>query len=59
MSDAEKIAALQAALRVAMIHWAAWLDDDHGIHPSEGMDAEAEDWRRCEKLLDKPIEPAR
>lgn len=48
MDDKQKIEELQAALKLAMKYWAAYLDDEHGIHPSES--SERKDWLRCEAL---------
>lgn len=50
MTDQEKILALQAALKVAMQHWAAWVDESRGCHPIDVMGDDEKDWMRCLSL---------
>ena len=47
----ERIAELEACLKIAMDQWAGWLDDGHGVPPEKSC--EKEEWARCKAALYK------
>ncbi len=59
MTDQEKIAALQEALKVAMRHWSGWLDEARGVTPWELMGKAAEEWNACDVLANAWTHQAR